>query len=150
MKFHLGLFGLSGLFVGLGLKPKGSQIRVGHGLALGLVHGLAPDPVPDPGTDLGSDPVGDKGFLSVSSLDLTSEVPSPLGDESLGSDGALGSDGSLGAATVTGELPVPSLQMLSIDTIVDFCLTKSQKWLLASLQEAFQDDVVHLALVKDM
>jgi hypothetical protein len=128
VKFHLGLVGLSGLFAGLGLKPKGSQIRVGHGLAIGLVHGLASDPVLDPGLDLGSDPVADTGFLSVSGSDFMLEVPvhtgikplseakevsdpSPLGDESMGSDG------SLGAATVllgvktsdfTGKLSVPS------------------------------------------
>jgi hypothetical protein len=122
--FHLGLFGMSGLFAGLGLKPKGSQIRVRHRLDLGLVHGFAPDPVPDPIPDLGSDPipdpVADTGFLSVSSSDFTLEVPvhtgikpdhaddplseakevfdpSPLGDESMGSDGSLGSDGALGS-----------------------------------------------------
>jgi hypothetical protein len=184
--FHLGLFGLSGLFVGLGLKPKGSQIREGHGLALGLVHGLAPYPVSDPnpdlGSDLGSDPVADTGFLSISGLNFTLEVPvhtsikpdhagdllskakevfdpSPLGDESMGNNGSLGRYGSLGAVTIllgvktsdfTGEPLVPSPQTLSSDTIVDVGLTKSQNWLLASLREAVQDDVVHLALVKDI
>ena len=48
------------------------------------------------------------------------------------------------------EVSIPSPQTLSSDTIVDFGLTKSQKWLLASLWEAVQDDVMHLALLKDM
>jgi hypothetical protein len=43
----------------------------------------------------------------------------------------------------------PSLQMFSSDTI-DFGLSKPQKWLLASLREAVQDDATHLVLLKDM
>jgi hypothetical protein len=51
LKLQLELFGL---IAGLGLKPKGSQNRVVHGLALGSIHELVPDS--DLGLDLGSDP----------------------------------------------------------------------------------------------
>jgi hypothetical protein len=176
VKFHLGLFGQSGLFVGLCLKPKGSQTRVGHRLAPGPIPDPSPNLGSDPISDLGSDPIADTGFLSISSSDFTSEVPvhtsirplseakevsdpSPLSDELMGNNGSLGSNEALVAATVLlgvktsdfiGELSVPSLQTLSLDTIVYFGLTKSQNWLLASLREAVLDDAVHLALVKDM
>jgi hypothetical protein len=148
---------------------------LGHaGSALGLVHGLVPepDPVPDPASDL--------GFSSASGLDLLDPLPaastpglSVLGNP-LGSDGFL-AHLELGAATVmlgdkdldirsesTDHTDIKhvhasdplfdplSPQTLSSDTIVDFGLTKSQNWLLASLREAVQDDAVHLALVKDM
>jgi hypothetical protein len=81
LKLQLGLFGL---IAGLGLKPKGSQNRVVHGLALGSIHELVPDPdpIPDPGTDLGldlgsdpgSDPIADLGSFCVSGSDLSDSL----------------------------------------------------------------------------
>jgi hypothetical protein len=46
----------------------------------------------------------------------------------------------------------PLCDPLSTGVLVakDFGLTKSQKWLLASLREAVQDNATHLALLKDM
>jgi hypothetical protein len=116
LKLQLGLFGLIGLIAGLGLKPKGSQNRMVHGLALGLVHGLVPDldPIPDPGQDLdsdhfpdlGSDPVADSGSFRVSGSDLSISLPaasfpglSVLGN-SLGSN-EIQSHLELGVATAT-------------------------------------------------
>jgi hypothetical protein len=161
---------LGGLIAGLELKPNGSQNRaelLGHeGSALGSV------PEPDPASDL--------GFSSTFGSDLSDPLPaastpglSVLGNP-LGNDGFL-APLELGAATImlgdkdlditsespdhTGIKPVHagdplfgplSPQRLSSNTIVDFGLTKSQNWLLASLRKAVQDDVVHLALVKDM
>jgi hypothetical protein len=51
----------------------------------------------------------------------------------------------LGAATaIMGE------EVSDFKSESHFGLTKSQKWLLASLREAIQDDVTHLELLKDM
>jgi hypothetical protein len=163
LKLQLGLFGL---IAGLGLKPKGSQNRV--------VHGLVPDSVPDPNPDLGSDPipdpVADPVSFCVSGSDLSDSLPtaSSLGLSVLGN--SLGSNefqSHLEFGVTTAMLGDKALSFMSEVPIhignkpdhagdplseaedvsdpspqmfssdaIDFSLSKPQKWLLASLREA--------------
>ena len=84
-------------------------------------------------------------------MDFTSESPDHTGIKPIHAGNPLSDPLSAGVLVAeTEEVSDPSLQTLSLDTIIDFGLTKSQKWLLASLREAVQDDVTHLALLKYM
>ena len=162
VKLQLGFFGLIGLSVGLDLKPKGAQ-RLGHpGPVLGAILGLVPDldPGSDPIPDAGSDPIPDMGFSCDSGPDLSDPLPAT-------SFPRLSVMPHLELGAVTAMLGEEALDFMSespahTSTKPDhasnshfkseshFGLTKSQKWLLASLQEAVQDDATHLELLKDM
>jgi hypothetical protein len=90
-------------------------------------------------------------ILGDKASDFTSESPDHTAIKSIHAGDPLFDPLSAGVLVAEAEeVSDPSMQMLSSDTIVDFCLSKSQKWLLASLWEAVQDDVTQLALLKDM
>jgi hypothetical protein len=90
-------------------------------------------------------------MLGDKTLDFTSESPDHTGIKPVHAGDPLFDPLSAGVLVAgVEEVSDPSPQTLSSDTIVDFGLTKSQKWLLVSLREAVWDDVMHLALLKDM
>jgi hypothetical protein len=90
-------------------------------------------------------------MLGDKASDFTSKSPDHIGIKPIHASNPLFDPLSASVLVVeVEEVSDPSLQTLSSDIIVDFGLTKSQKWLLASLREAIQDDVIHLVLLKDM
>jgi hypothetical protein len=166
VKLQLGFFGLIGLSAGLELKPKGVQNkaeRLGHaGPVLGAILGLVPDPdpIPKPVSDPFPDPVSDPNPDPISDPN-----PDPVSDPTpeMGFSCDSGSDLSdpFPATSFPGLSVMPHLELGAATATMGeeasdftseshFGLTKSQKWLLASLREAVQHDATHLELLKDM
>jgi hypothetical protein len=78
-------------------------------------------------------------MLGDEALELTSESPDHTGIKLDHADDPLSDPFSASVLVAEG---------FTLES--HFGLTKSQKWLLASLREVVQDDATHMALLKDM